>query len=77
MVRITEKTDFKAHGYDKEGKLIATINDSGYRSVQSVLDGLRCKAFYGKKVAEFSIETEDNFARYKVVGGGFRRLYGN
>lgn len=39
-MRITEKKDVHATAYDKDGKYVTSINDSGFRTLDQVLSAL-------------------------------------
>lgn len=75
--RITEKTDIKAYSYDKNGKLIASVYDSGFRSVNEVIRLLQEKGSgWMKTTHSVNIVNLDQDASYwyTKVGGRFKRF---
>ena len=75
--RITEKTEVKAYAYDKNGKLICSVYDSNFHSVNEVIRRLKEKASGWLKTVE-SVNivnlTQDASYWYRKEGGKFKRF---
>lgn len=68
---IKEKDDIKAYSFDRNGKILASVYDSGFSSVKSVIAELsRRGSGWMKEIKEISIENEsrDTYARYNKQG---------
>lgn len=57
--RISVQDTINAHAYNKSGKLVATVYDSGFSTVGQVINELQRKCSGSSHVAELSINNED------------------
>lgn len=75
-MRLSKANTIKAYAYDKNGKLICTIYDSGYSNLDGVLYELRRRAQH-RKVVEMSIIDQDTeeYARYKIIGDTIKKKF--
>lgn len=75
--RITKNTEVKGYAYDKNGKLICSVYDSGFRSVDEVIKRLKEKGLGWLKIVE-SVNivnlTQDASYWYRKEGGKFKRF---
>lgn len=66
--RISEKDDLKIKVFDKKGKLVNVVYDSGFRSlshaISCAVSGLRCKV---KEVTVYN-ERNEKYGHYNVNG---------
>ena len=69
--RIGEKDTIRAYLYDKNNKLIATVYDSGFRSIKDVVRRLKEKGSgWLKKICTVNIINEDrNISCWYVIKG--------
>jgi len=69
--RISEKDTIKAFSYNKNRKLIATVYDSGFRSIKEVVRRLKEKGSgWLKKIYTVNIINEDkNISCWHVIKG--------
>lgn len=68
---IKEKDAVKAYSFDRNGKIIASLYNSGFSSVSAVISELsRRGSGWMKEIKEISIKNEDRntFARYNKQG---------
>ncbi len=71
MNRIYEKDTVKAMSFDKDGRLVCSLYDSGFRSVGGVISALLDKGSgWARKISNVSILNEDRgwYGRYSVNG---------
>lgn len=73
MIRniIREKDEVKASSFDRHGKMIASLYDSGFSSVSAVISELsRRGSGWMKEIKEISIENKSRctYARYNKQG---------
>lgn len=73
MIRnvIKEKDEIKAHSFDRNGKIIASLYDGGFSSVGAVVSELsRRGSGWMKDIKEISIENKSRctHARYNKQG---------
>lgn len=69
--RISEKDCIKAHSFDREGKILATVYDSGFTCISSVISTLKSKGSgWLRPIYEVSIYNIDKdwSARYDKNG---------
>lgn len=73
--RIGYNDTIKAHAFDANRKIIASVYDSGFTTIESVANCLSNKCPF-KKISEIDVFNEDKgwFAIYKVVGRKFVKL---
>lgn len=72
--RISAKDTIKAHGFNKGNRLVAQVYDSGFTTVESVIDKLceRSSGFLSKVMrVEIVNKTKDTSAWYARQGDRF------
>lgn len=68
---IKEKDEIKAFSFDRNGKIIASLYDSGFTSVNDVISSLSQRgAGWLKEIKEISIHnlSRETYARYNKQG---------
>lgn len=73
MIRniIKEKDEIKAYSFDRNGKIIASLYDSGFTSVGAVISEIsRRGSGWMKDIKEISLENKSrcSYARYNKQG---------
>lgn len=75
-MRLGKNKEVKASAYDKDGKLITSIYDSGFERISEVLQALRCKACNPKRFDEVGITVDDEeYHRYKVCNDTLKKIF--
>ena len=72
-MRISNKNTIKAHGFNRSGRLLCTVYDSGFTTIAAIIEALERKNNGVREISIYNEDTEE-LGRYIIYQNSFRKI---
>lgn len=72
-MKISNKNTIKAHGFNRSGRLLCTVYDSGFTTIAAIIEAMERKNNGVREISIYNEDTEE-LGRYIIYQNSFRKI---